>query len=86
MKKLHTFHPPEKQINLRELVVTLRSVVDAAEYFSSHSASQEIPLPLWNPVVHYRVYKSPTLVPILSQVNPVPTPHVLFQYCPHNYT
>jgi hypothetical protein len=40
---------------------------------TSRSASQEFPNILWNPEVQFLVSKAPSLLPILSQMNPVHT-------------
>jgi hypothetical protein len=45
----------------------------------SRSASPEIPRILWNQKVRYHVHKSPSLVPVLSQMHPVHTLTLYFQ-------
>jgi hypothetical protein len=43
--------------------------------YNRFSASQESHRILWSPEVHYHIHNCPPPVSILSQLNPVHTPH-----------
>jgi hypothetical protein len=51
----------------------LNSMVMRSSEAASWPATQEFNNILWNPKVRYHVDKSPLIVPILSQINPVNT-------------
>jgi hypothetical protein len=56
----------------RNVSMTINSMKQSSSWEAiSHSASQEIPLLLWNRKAYYRVHSSPPLVPILIHMSPV---------------
>jgi hypothetical protein len=59
----------QRNISLGDLLTYLLTELSP----SWGAATQELPGISWNPNVHYRVRKSPPLVPILSHINPIHT-------------
>jgi hypothetical protein len=61
-------------INLLGNFSTVTNKLHGAESFlrRCHSASQDVPRPIWNPKFYHRDH-SPQLVPVLSQMHPVHT-------------
>ena len=66
-------HPPVR--NIPTYLLTYSMEQSPSWEPNRFSASQEIPHILWSPKVHYRSHKCPPPVPILSQLDPVHTPH-----------
>jgi hypothetical protein len=67
--QMHKYHHTYSIVVLTYLLTELSPSWEAANY----AATQEIPTNLRNLKVHHRAHKSPLLVPILSQFDPVHT-------------
>jgi hypothetical protein len=61
-----------------EIRTGINKLINAMGQSPSLEVSQEIPGALWSPTVHYRVHNSTPLIPILSRINPFPSPILFF--------
>jgi len=60
------------------IIVTKHTEQNPWEANSSTDSQERLRI-LWNPNIYHRFYKSPPLVPVQSQINPIHTPHsILF--------